>query len=155
MATTQRLAAVAVNQTTFAARYGIDIASIGRLPIAVIGREASAEVMIRAALDARGERGPALFVTSANGQVISECARSPALRELFLSADLIHADGMPLVFASRIKGRHRLPERVATTDLFHDVARLAQKTGASFYLLGPVRPSSSAPWRVSAPGIPA
>lgn len=136
MATTQRLAAAAVNQTTFAARYGIDIASIGRLPIAVIGREASAEVMIRAALDARGERGPALFVTSANGQVISECARSPALRQLFLSADLIHADGMPLVFASRIKGRHRLPERVATTDLFHDVARLAQKTGASFYLLG-------------------
>ena len=46
MATTQRLAAVAVNQTTFAARYGIDIASIGRLPIAVIGREASAEVML-------------------------------------------------------------------------------------------------------------
>ena len=137
MATTRGVAKAA----TFAARNGIEITSIGHLPIAVISREASADVMIRAALDARGERGPALFVTSANGQVISECARSRALRGHFLSADLIHADGMPLVFASRIKGRHRLPERVATTDLFHDVARLAQKTGASFYLLGASAPA--------------
>jgi len=29
-----------------------------------------------------------------------------------------------------------LPERVATTDLFHDVAREAQKSGLRFYLLG-------------------
>ena len=29
-----------------------------------------------------------------------------------------------------------LPERVATTDLFHDVAKLAEKSGQSFYMLG-------------------
>jgi N-acetylglucosaminyldiphosphoundecaprenol N-acetyl-beta-D-mannosaminyltransferase len=156
MATTLRLADATANHATFADRNGIEITSIGHLPIAVIDREASAEVMIRAALDARGERGPALFITSANGQVISECARSPALRELFISADLIHADGMPLVFASRIKGRHPLPERVATTDLFHDVARLAEKTGTSFYLLGasaPVIERTAARVRAMYPGL--
>jgi exopolysaccharide biosynthesis WecB/TagA/CpsF family protein len=43
---------------------------------------------------------------------------------------------MPLVFASRLRCRMTLPERVATTDLFHDVARLAVERRASFYLLG-------------------
>jgi N-acetylglucosaminyldiphosphoundecaprenol N-acetyl-beta-D-mannosaminyltransferase len=124
------------NSFEFGASNGFAVAVIGGLPIAVIDREASAQLMIRAALAERGKAEPALFVTSANGQVISDCARDPQLREQFLSADLIHADGMPLVFASRFKGRHHLPERVATTDLFHDVARLAESMGASFYLLG-------------------
>lgn len=114
----------------------VPLMSIGGLPIAVIDRAASARVMIEAAVAARDTGKRALFVTSANGQVISECARSADLREMFLAADLIHADGMPLVFASRRRGRPGLPERVATTDLFHDVARLAETSGASFYLLG-------------------
>jgi exopolysaccharide biosynthesis WecB/TagA/CpsF family protein len=46
---------------------------------------------------------------------------------------------MSLVFASRLKGKARLPERVATTDLFHDVARRAEISGTSFYLLGGTR----------------
>src|SRR5207245_744558 len=50
--------------------------------------------------------------------------------------DLIHADGAPLVFASRLTSGQSLPERVATTDLFHDVAQRAEDAGASFYLLG-------------------
>jgi exopolysaccharide biosynthesis WecB/TagA/CpsF family protein len=109
---------------------------VGGLPIAVIDRERSAQLMIDLALARRGDGRTPPVITSANGQVISMCARDPQLRALFLSADLIHADGMPLVFASRLKCRTPLPERVATTDLFHDVARLAQSRGASFYLLG-------------------
>jgi N-acetylglucosaminyldiphosphoundecaprenol N-acetyl-beta-D-mannosaminyltransferase len=104
------------------------------MPIAVLDRARSAQLIINMALSRRGQL-PAV-ITSANGQVISMCARDPQLRNLFLSADLIHADGMPLVFASRLKCRVPLPERVATTDLFHDVARLAESNGASFYLLG-------------------
>jgi exopolysaccharide biosynthesis WecB/TagA/CpsF family protein len=92
--------------------------------------------MIDVAEARRGGGCPPPIVTSANGQVISMCARDPRLRDLFLAADLIHADGMPLVFASRWKCRTPLPERVATTDLFHDVARLAETRGATFYLLG-------------------
>ena len=64
------------------------------------------------------------------------CARHASIRALFLSTDLIHADGMPLVFASRLLCKTALPERVATTDLFHDVARIALERGATFYLLG-------------------
>ncbi len=110
--------------------------AIGGLPIAAIGREQSAQLMIEAALARRGSGRQPLLVTSANGQVISMCARDAEVRALFLAADLIHADGMPLVLASRLRSRMPLPERVATTDLFHDVARVAPSRGASFYLLG-------------------
>lgn len=109
---------------------------VGGLPLAMIDRKDSAELMLDIALARRGSAQPPPVVTSANGQVISMCARDRQLRELFLSADLIHADGMPLVLASRLKCPTPLPERVATTDLFHDIARLAEPRGASFYLLG-------------------
>jgi exopolysaccharide biosynthesis WecB/TagA/CpsF family protein len=122
--------------TSFATRWEIPVASIGGLPIAVTDCKSSAELMVRAAISAREARGVPLVITSANGQVLSLCARSEELRSLFLSADLIHADGMPLVFASKLKGRTPLPERVATTDLFHDVARQAEAVGASFFFLG-------------------
>jgi exopolysaccharide biosynthesis WecB/TagA/CpsF family protein len=118
---------------------GIPFITLGQLPISVIDRAASARLMIDIALARRGSDRAPTVITSANGQVLSMCARDPAVRDLFLSADLIHADGMPLVFASRLKCRTPLPERVATTDLFHDVARLAEASGASFYFLGGTR----------------
>src|SRR6266536_1441271 len=114
----------------------IPLLTIGGLPIAVIDRPGSARLMMHSALARRGSGLPPLFLTSANGQVLSMCARDEAAHALFLSADLIHADGMPLVFASRWKCRTALPERVATTDLFHDAAKIAETAGATLYLLG-------------------
>jgi exopolysaccharide biosynthesis WecB/TagA/CpsF family protein len=130
------MSALADEPATLIEREGIQVSWLGGLPIAVIDREASAAMMLRVAKAHKSARAAPAFITSANGQIVSECARYPALRAQILSADLIHADGMPLVFASKLKGRVRLPERVATTDLFHDVARLAETTGAGFYLLG-------------------
>jgi N-acetylglucosaminyldiphosphoundecaprenol N-acetyl-beta-D-mannosaminyltransferase len=117
-------------------RVDIPIEMIGGLPIAVIDRVQSARLMIDIAAARRNSSQPALVFTSANGQVLSLCAQDPNVRKLFLDADVVHADGMPLVFASQWLCRKPLPERVATTDLFHDVARLAQVRGATFYLLG-------------------
>ena len=109
---------------------------VGGLPIAVLDRARSARLMIDVAMARRNSQKPALVFTSANGQVLSMCARHSDIRQLFLDADLIHADGMPIVLASRLLSRKPLPERVATTDLFHDVARLAQSSGTTFYMLG-------------------
>jgi N-acetylglucosaminyldiphosphoundecaprenol N-acetyl-beta-D-mannosaminyltransferase len=125
-----------VPRAAFAAEHRIPVVDIGGLPTAVIDRAASARLMVEVAVARRGAREPPPIITSANGQVISMCARDRRLREMFLQADLVHADGMPLVFASRFRGGLPLPERVATTDLFHDVARLAEVQDVSFYLLG-------------------
>jgi exopolysaccharide biosynthesis WecB/TagA/CpsF family protein len=117
-------------------RMPVAVETVGGLPIAVIGRAKSARLMLDVALARRNSKKPAVVFTSANGQVLSMCARDVRIRDLFLAADLIHADGMPLVFASRLLCKAPLPERVATTDLFHDVAKAAQTCGATFYLLG-------------------
>jgi exopolysaccharide biosynthesis WecB/TagA/CpsF family protein len=129
----------ATSSEPFAAEHQIPLTWLGGLPIAVIDRARSAEFMINVALARRGCAGRALYITSANGQVLSMCARDKEVRALFAAADLIHADGTPLVFASRVTSEHALPERVATTDLFHDVAQRAEDAGASFYLLGASR----------------
>jgi N-acetylglucosaminyldiphosphoundecaprenol N-acetyl-beta-D-mannosaminyltransferase len=109
--------------------------TIGGLPIAVLDRAQAAAWMIdQATTRPRGQRP--LYLTSANGEVIARTRKDAALRAQFLAADQILADGQPMVWASRIRCAAPLPERVATTDLFHDVARLAEDTGHSFYLFG-------------------
>jgi N-acetylglucosaminyldiphosphoundecaprenol N-acetyl-beta-D-mannosaminyltransferase len=115
---------------------GVPVEMIGGLPIAVIDRADSARFMIDVATLRRQSDRPALVFTSANGQVISMCAHHADIRKLFDAADFVHADGMPMVLASRLLCRNPLPERVATTDLFHDVAKMAQERGTTFYLLG-------------------
>jgi N-acetylglucosaminyldiphosphoundecaprenol N-acetyl-beta-D-mannosaminyltransferase len=107
--------------------------TLGGLPITVIDRAQAARQMVWLA---RQRRPRPLFFTSANGEVVARTARDPAIAALFLAADQIVADGQPLVIASRFLCREALPERVATTDLFHDVARLAEADGTTFYLLG-------------------
>ena len=113
---------------------GYSVITLGGLPVTVIDRHDEAELMVRAAAHHRAT-GP-LFFTSANGEVIARTSLDRDLAQLFLDADQIVADGQPLVTASRFVCRTRLPERVATTDLFHDVAKRAEQHGTSFYLFG-------------------
>ena len=107
---------------------------VGGLDLAVIDRARAAELMLSAARFRRRGRRP-LYLTSANGEVIAAVNRDPVMRTLFAEADQIVADGQPLVMASRLTGTP-LPERVATTDLFHDVASRAEHDGTSMYLFG-------------------
>lgn len=122
----------------------VPITRIGGLPIAVIDREQSAKLLVELALNRRGVQQPPLIVTSANGHVLSLCARRTAVRNVFLQTDLIHADGMSLVFGSRLHCLTPLPERICTTDFFHDVAEVGQRCGARMFLLGGTRAVSDA-----------
>ncbi|MDB5420415.1 MAG: glycosyl transferase, WecB/TagA/CpsF family [Brevundimonas sp.] len=92
----------------------------------------------RRAKQAEAAKAPQL-VFSSNGQGIS-LAGDPAFARTMREADLIHADGMSVVFASRLagrlSGRRRLPERIATTDFFHHAVAAAIRDGLSFYMLG-------------------
>lgn len=109
---------------------------IGGLPITWTNRETTAEGFISHALLARGFERQPFYSTSANGQVIVMCSEDASVREEFLRADQILADGMPMVFFSKFKLGLQNTERVATTDLYHDVAIRAEKAKVSFYLLG-------------------
>src|ERR1700730_17071726 len=109
--------------------------SLGGLRLAVLDIEQTADFMIDMVFPERRVRRP-LYLTSANGEVLARCSTEPMTGRLFRAADLINADGQPLVTVSRLKSRTPLPERVATTDLFHVVARKAQAARLTFYLFG-------------------
>lgn len=110
--------------------------NIGGVPISVLGMEESARMLVRLALKARGRNQLPFYSTSANGQVIALASEDPDFMALLAEADQIHADGMPMVRLSGYVSSEELTERVATTDLVHAVARLAQKAGLRFYFFG-------------------
>jgi N-acetylglucosaminyldiphosphoundecaprenol N-acetyl-beta-D-mannosaminyltransferase len=109
--------------------------TLGGLRLAVLDLEQTANFMIDVVFPQRRVNRP-LYLTSANGEVLARCSTEPMTDRLFRAADLINADGQPLVTVSRFKSSMSLPERVATTDLFHVVARKAQVAGLTFYLFG-------------------
>jgi exopolysaccharide biosynthesis WecB/TagA/CpsF family protein len=124
-----------VNPVGRAATASVPRITLGGLRLAVLDLEQTANFMIAMVFPHRQADRP-LYLTSANGEVLARCSTEPMTDRLFRAADLINADGQPLVTVSRFKSKTPLPERVATTDLFHVVARKAQATGLTFYLLG-------------------
>lgn len=129
------VAGEAVSPPCDAALQGFPQVVIGGLPIAVVDRQACADWMVRVAKE-RPRGGLPLFLTSANGEVIARAAADAGFARILQEADQIVADGQPMVLASRLCCHTALPERVATTDLFHDVAARAEAEGLSFYLFG-------------------
>src|ERR1700759_2566189 len=109
--------------------------SLGGLRLAVLDIEQTANFMIEQLFPKRRVGRP-LYLTSANGEVLARCSTEPMTDRLFHAADLINADGQPLVTVSWLKSSTPLPERVATTDLFHVVARKAAAAGLTFYMFG-------------------
>src|SRR6201992_517177 len=118
-----------------AATASIPRITLGGLRIAVLDLEQTADFMIEAVFPHRRVTRP-IYLTSANGEVLARCSTEPMTDQLFRSADLINADGQPLVTVSRLKSSTPLPERGATTDLFEVVARKAAAAGLTFYMFG-------------------
>ncbi len=117
---------------------------IGGIPIARMTREEMTRMMEADVAAARiGLLVRPRFITSANGSVVAAYHASGAFRAALDSADIIDADGMPLVFASRMLCRRPLPERTATTDFLLDAAQVAAERGIGFYFLG-ARPGVAA-----------
>ena len=77
--------------------------------------------------------GGAVFTPNVDHVVKAE--RHPDFRRAYSRADLCLADGMPLVWASRLLGSP-LPEKVSGSDLVLPLVRLAAKRRWRVYLLG-------------------
>jgi N-acetylglucosaminyldiphosphoundecaprenol N-acetyl-beta-D-mannosaminyltransferase len=74
-------------------------------------------------------------VVTVNLDFISIANRDDEFRHVINQADLAVADGMPLVWLSRLK-RNPLPERVAGVELVMESCRVAAEIGAGVFLLG-------------------
>lgn len=75
------------------------------------------------------------WVVTANLDILLHFERNALAREAYLAADLRVADGMPLVWASRLQ-RSPLPERVAGSTLTVALAASAARAGWRVLLLG-------------------
>ena len=74
-------------------------------------------------------------VVTVNLDFLAIARRSERFREVLNAADLAVADGMPLVWLSRL-GTRPLPERIAGVDLVDRSCTLAERRGVSAFLLG-------------------
>src|SRR3954452_23201097 len=80
-------------------------------------------------------RGCGGTVVTPNLDHLRRCATDATFRSLVADAELVVADGMPLVWASRLQGTP-LPERVAGSNLIVSLSAAAASLGYSVFLLG-------------------
>ncbi len=75
------------------------------------------------------------YVVTANVDFLVQARHDVELRRILLEAHLVLCDGTPLVWASRWLG-HRLPERVAGSDLVPELLRQAAEKKHRIFFLG-------------------
>lgn len=75
------------------------------------------------------------WVATANLDHLRRYLADPDFAQLYADASLVVADGMPLVWASRLQGTP-LPQRVAGSNLIWSLSEAAAARGRSVYLLG-------------------
>jgi exopolysaccharide biosynthesis WecB/TagA/CpsF family protein len=110
--------------------------NVGGLKTACVSRAQLTRLMVGDCLAARGGKRAPKLVFASNGHAIAMASADSTFRRQFESATLIHADGQPVVFASKAMTRSPIPERSATTDFIHDAAMAARDNGLQFFLLG-------------------
>jgi len=99
-------------------------------PMAVVSEAHAVHDIIAAA-----EAGQGHWTITANLDHLRRYHHDPAQRALIEEADLVVADGMPLIWASRLAGEP-LPERVAGSSMVWSICEIASTCGQSVFLLG-------------------
>lgn len=74
-------------------------------------------------------------IVTVNVDIARAAARQADLADLIRRGSIVVADGMPLVWAARIKGR-ALPERVTGSSLFISLSEAVASDGRSVFILG-------------------
>jgi N-acetylglucosaminyldiphosphoundecaprenol N-acetyl-beta-D-mannosaminyltransferase len=80
-------------------------------------------------------RGRGGWIATPNIDICQAAQRDPSLAELLGTASLVVPDGMPLLWAARLRG-DQLPERVTGSSLIFSLSAAAARAGRSVYLLG-------------------
>lgn len=100
------------------------------MPIHAVTRKETVEHLIDCSLQQTGG-----WIVTPNLDILRRYVKSVSFRSLVASSTLNVPDGMPLVWASRMKGQP-LRERVNGTDLMVDVCKAAAEAGRSVFFLG-------------------
>ncbi|MGO9080638.1 MAG: WecB/TagA/CpsF family glycosyltransferase [Streptosporangiaceae bacterium] len=110
-------------------------APAGRIRLGEIDLDPLTEAQVVQVIMDAAAQGQGGWVVTPNVDQCQAARRDPALAALIASASLAVADGMPLVWASRMLGQP-LPERVTGAALIFSVSQAAARESRSVYLLG-------------------
>jgi N-acetylglucosaminyldiphosphoundecaprenol N-acetyl-beta-D-mannosaminyltransferase len=127
---TDQPSADAEHTLTIAHRQTIPTVSLQGQPIHAISEMGAVEYILSELQIGRGG-----WCITPNLDHLRRLTRDRKLRALYSHAALIVADGMPLIWASRLQGTP-LPERVAGSSLISTLSAAAGKQNRSIYLLG-------------------
>ena len=108
----------------------IDVAEIRGMPIHSISLMETVSLVLDSSRAGRGG-----WVVTPNLDILRRYRKSISFRNLVATSTLNVADGMPIVWASRILGMP-VPERINGTDLMVEVCRAASVSGETVYFLG-------------------
>ena len=103
---------------------------IAGVPVDAVDLEGAASLV-----DEFIQNGGRHFNIAINAAKVVEYQRDPLLREAIETADLLTADGQPIVWASRLLGTP-IPSRAAGIDLMNRLFAQCAQRGRSVFLLG-------------------
>lgn len=103
---------------------------LGKVPVDVVTFAEALDAIERLVLERQGG-----FVFTPNIDHVVSVEDNPDFEKAYARASLSLADGMPIVWASRLMGRS-LPERVAGSDLVAPLLERAGQRGWRVYFLG-------------------
>lgn len=106
-----------------------------RVPLMGVRLDCVTETQVTAHIMASIRAGIGGWIATPNVDHLRIISERPDLRRIVNEANLRVADGMPLVWASRLQGTP-LPERITGAGLTLSLAAAAAKAGASIFLLG-------------------
>ncbi len=99
-------------------------------PMDIVTEDYAVQTIVDAAQTSRGH-----WTITANLDHLRRYQRDPLAKSLIDDADLVVADGMPLIWASRLAGEP-LPERVSGSSMVWSICEAASTRRQSVFLLG-------------------
>lgn len=112
-------------------RFGVDVVELEGLTFLDIAHAGFVELVVS---ECRAGRGG--WVITPNTDIMRQAHEDPDVHELVASADALVADGMPLIWASRVQNTPLLGGRICGSDLIFSIPAAAARAGLSLYLLG-------------------
>lgn len=117
-------------------RFGIHTVDVEGFPFLDLNEHQFVELVVNERKQGRGG-----WAITPNCDILRQAHVDTKLRALFHSADAIVADGMPIIWASRIQGTPLRGGRVCGSDLIYSIPEQCAKAGLSIFLLGGVNGS--------------
>lgn len=114
-------------------RYGMRTVRLAGFDFADVSERQCVELIVSERLQGRGG-----WLLTANTDFLCQAHKDPEVRAMYQRADVVVADGMPVIWASRFQGTPLSKGRVCGSDMIHSLPEACAREGLSIFLLGGV-----------------